>query len=94
MRKISATQEFKIKTTKELDYTKLLLERKARKEMIARHGALWFILWELFVLDDCYSIEEFKRTFLFVVFIGLPIFLLSAYSFLTIISILGVINNG
>ena len=89
MKKISATQDFKIKKTKELDYTRLLMERQARREMLRVHGAIWFILYELFVLDDCYSIEEFKKMFLLVVFIGLPLFLTIAYTFLVLITVLG-----
>jgi len=85
-------ENIKIKETQDLDLTALILERKAVKQMVQQHGALWFILYELFVLEDSMTIQEFKRTFLLTVFVGLPLFLVVAYSFLGLIAILGGIN--
>jgi hypothetical protein len=85
-------ENIKIKQTQDLDLTALILERKAVKQMVQQHGALWFILYELFVLEDSMTITEFKRTFILTVFVGLPLFLVVAYSFLGLIAILGGIN--
>ena len=87
MRKISSASK-----TETLDCTKLLLERKERKEIINKHGALWFILYELFALDgsneDIMTMEEFKHNFLLMLIIT-PIFLIISYSFLILITFLG-----
>lgn len=90
---IKQTQDLKIKSqSNDIDLTNLILERKAVRQMVQQHGALWFILYELFILDDSISIQEFKRMFLFTVFIGLPLFLTVVYTFLIIITILGDVN--
>lgn len=82
-------QNIKIKQAQDLDLTALILERKAIRQIVKEHGALWFILYELFVLENSMTIQEFKRTFLLTVFVGLPLFLVIAYSFLALISIIG-----
>ena len=84
-------QNIKIKQTQELDMTSLILERQAIKETIAQHGAIWFILFELFVLEDSMNISEFKTMFIGCV-IGLPVFILSAYAGLILLSSFGGIN--
>ncbi len=81
-------QELKIKQTQELDMTALILERQAIKEVIEQHGALWFIAYELFVLNNSMSMQEFKRMFLGCV-IGLPVFIASAYAGLILLSRFG-----
>lgn len=81
-------QELKIKQTQDLDMTALILERQVIKETIAQHGAIWFILFELFVLEDSMSISEFKTMFIGCV-IGLPVFILSAYAGLILLSRFG-----
>lgn len=78
----------KIKQTQDLDMTALILERQAIKETISRHGAIWFILFELFVLEDSMTIQEFKTMFIGCV-IGLPAFILSAYAGLILLSKFG-----
>jgi len=77
-------QELKIKQTQDLDMTALILERQA----IKRHGAIWFILFELFVLEDSMNISEFKTMFIGCV-IGLPVFIASAYAGLILLSRFG-----
>lgn len=94
MKKISSTQDFKIRETKELDYTKLSLEKKAIRQMVKEYGAIWFILYEFFILDDSISIQEFKSMFLLVLFVYLPLFLVLFYSLLIIITFLGGVNHG
>lgn len=92
MKKISSTKEFKIKATKELDYTKLLFERKARKEMIANHGKIWTFLYNNIVLDDeSTTIQEFKTGFILLIVL-LPIILACCYVYLFLITILGGVN--
>ena len=81
----------KIKQTQDLDMTALILERQAIKETISRHGAIWFILFELFVLEDSMTIQEFKTMFMACV-IGLPVFILSAYAGLVLLSSFGGAN--
>ncbi len=81
-------QELKIKQTQDLDMTALILKRQAIKETIAQHGAIWFILFELFVLEDSMTIQEFKTMFIGCV-IGLPVFILSAYAGLILLSKFG-----
>lgn len=81
-------QELKIKQTQDLDMTALILERQAIKETITQHGAIWFILFELFVLEDSMTINEFKTMFTGCV-IGLPVFILSAYAGLILLSRFG-----
>ena len=92
MRKISSTQDFKASKTETLDCTKLLLERKARKEMVTKHGVLWFILYELFALDgyseNIITMEEFKHN-VYLMLIITPVFLIISYSFLILITFLG-----
>lgn len=78
----------KIKQTQELDMTSIILERQAIKETISRHGAIWFILFELFVLEDSMTIQEFKTMFIACV-IGLPVFIASAYAGLILLSKFG-----
>ena len=78
----------KIKQTQELDMTALIIERQAIKETISRHGAIWFILFELFVLEDSMTIQEFKKAFIACV-IGIPVFILSAYVGLILLSRFG-----
>lgn len=78
----------KIKQTQELDMTAIILERQAIKETISRHGAIWFILFELFVLEDSMTIQEFKKAFMACV-IGLPVFIASAYAGLILLSRFG-----
>jgi hypothetical protein len=68
--------------------TSLILERQAIKETITQHGAIWFILFELFVLEDSMTINEFKTMFTGCV-IGLPVFILSAYAGLILLSRFG-----
>lgn len=84
-------QNIKIKQTQELDLTSLILERQAIKETIAQHGAIWFILFELFVLEDSMTMQEFKTMFIGCV-IGLPVFILSAYAGLVLLSSFGGAN--
>ena len=84
-------QNIKIKQTQELDMTSLILERQAIKETIAQHGAIWFILFELFVLEDSMTIQEFKTMFIGCV-IGLPVFIASAYAGLVLLSSFGGAN--
>jgi hypothetical protein len=81
-------QNIKIKQTQDLDMTSLILERQAIKEIITQHGAIWFILFELFVLEDSMTINEFKTMFTGCV-IGLPVFILSAYAGLILLSRFG-----
>lgn len=81
-------QNIKIKQTQDLDMTSLILERQAIKETITQHGAIWFILFELFVLEDSMTINEFKTMFTGCV-IGLPVFILSAYAGLILLSKFG-----
>lgn len=92
MRKVSSTQDFKASKTETLDCTKLLLERKARKEIINKHGMIWYLLYELFALDgsneDIMTMEEFKHNFLLMLIIT-PVFLIISYSFLILITFLG-----
>ncbi len=78
----------KIKQTQELNLTKAILEKQAIKKTIAQHGAIWFILFELFVLEDSMTIQEFKTMFIGCV-IGLPVFILSAYAGLILLSKFG-----
>lgn len=92
MRKISSTQDFKASKTETLDCTKLLLERKARKEIIEQHGVIWYLLYELFALDgyseNIITMEEFKHN-VYLMLIITPIFLIISYSFLILITFLG-----
>jgi len=81
-------QNIKIKQTQELDMTALILERQAIKKTIAQHGAIWFILFEFFVLEDSMNISEFKTMFTGCV-IGLPVFIASAYAGLILLSKFG-----
>jgi len=84
-------QNIKIKQTQELDMTTLILERQAIKETISRHGAIWFILFELFVLEDSMTIQEFKKAFIACV-IGLPVFIAACYVGLVLLSKFGGTN--
>lgn len=81
-------QNIKIKQTQDLDMTSLILERQAIKETITQHGAIWFIFFELFVLEGSMTINEFKTMFTGCV-IGLPVFILSAYAGLILLSKFG-----
>lgn len=91
--KIKTTTDLKInQSKKDIDLTALILERQAIKETISRHGAIWFILFELFALDgSCENImtmEEFKHN-VYLMLIITPIFLIISYSFLILITFLG-----
>ena len=78
----------KIKQTQELNLTKAILEKQAIKETIAQHGAIWFILFECFVLEDSMTIQNFKKAFIACI-VGLPMFILSAYAGLILLSKFG-----
>lgn len=63
--KIKTTTDLKLNQTQDIDLTKLILERQEVKETLNKHGVLWFILYELFVLEpEKVSIIDFKASFL------------------------------
>jgi len=85
-------QNLKINNNQEnIDLTSIVLERQVIKEMVSQHGALWFIAYELFVLNNSMSMSEFKRMFLGCV-IGLPVFIAACYGGLVILSKFGGAN--
>lgn len=84
-------QELKIKQTQDLELTPEQREEEDIKEIINTHGAIWYILFELFVLEDSMSISEFKIKFICCV-IGLPTCIFFAYQGLKILSSFGGAN--
>ena len=62
--KIKTTTDLKINQSQEnIDLTKAILDKKVIEKIVSKHGALWFLLYEIFVPAKAKTFEEFKANF-------------------------------